>query len=81
MYIGKTNEGEIDFIASKNNDIKYIQACYELSSAETIEREFGAFKEINDNYPKYVISKDRENYSKDGIKYLNIFDFLMNDDF
>lgn len=81
VYIGKTNKGKIDFIASKNNDIKYIQACYELSSDETIEREFGAFKEINDNYPKYVISKDKEDYSKDGIKHLNIFDFLMNDDF
>lgn len=81
VYIGKTNKGEIDFIASKNNDIKYIQACYELSSEETIEREFGAFKEINDNHPKYVISKDKEDYSKDGIKHLNIFDFLMSDDF
>ena len=81
VYIGKTNKGEIDFIASKNNNIKYIQACYELSSDETIEREFGAFKDINDNYPKYVISKDREDYSKNGIKHLNIFNFLMNDDF
>lgn len=81
VYIGKTNKGEIDFIASKHNEIKYIQCCYELSSEETIEREFGAFKNINDNFPKYVISKDFENYSQDGIKHLNIFDFLMDDDF
>lgn len=73
----RTNNSKIDFIASKNNDIKYIQACYELSSDETIEREFGAFKEINDNNPKYVISKDKEDYSKDDIKHLNIFDFLI----
>lgn len=81
VYIGKTNKGEIDFIASKHNEIKYIQCCYELSSEETIEREFGAFKNINDNFPKYVISKDFENYSQDGIKHLNVFDFLMDDDF
>lgn len=81
VYIGKTAKGEIDFIATKNKDIKYIQACYELTSEETIEREFGAFKEINDNYPKYVISKDVEDYSRNGIKHLNVFDFLMNDDF
>lgn len=81
VYIGKTREGEIDFIASKNGNIKYIQACYELSSDETIEREFGAFKGIKEQYEKYVISKDTEDYSRDGIKHLNIFDFLMNEDF
>ena len=81
VYIGKTTKGEIDFIASKNHDIKYIQVCYELSNEDTIEREFSAFNVINDNYPKYVISKDTEDYSRDGIKHLNIFDFLMNDDF
>lgn len=81
VYIGKTNKGEIDFIASKSQNVKYIQVCYELSSDETIEREFGAFKDIEDNYPKYVISKDKEDYSRDGIKHLNIFDFLMDDNF
>ncbi len=81
VYIGKTSKGEIDFIASKNNNIKYIQACYELTSEETIEREFGAFKDVNDNYEKYVISKDVEDYSRDGIKHINIFTFLMNDQF
>ncbi len=81
VYIGKTSKGKIDFIASKNNNIKYIQACYELTSEETIEREFGAFKDVNDNYEKYVISKDVEDYSRDGIKHINIFTFLMNDQF
>lgn len=81
VYIGKTSKGEIDFIATKNKDIKYIQACYQLSSEDTIIREFSAFESINDNYEKIVISMDEENYSKDGIKHLNIFDFLLNDDF
>ena len=81
VYIGKTSKGKIDFIASKNNNIKYIQACYTLSNENTIKREFGAFLDINDNYLKYVISMDEEDYSQNGIKHINIFDFLMNDDF
>ncbi len=81
VFIGKTKEGEIDFIASKNNDIKYIQACYDLTNEETRNREFGAFDSISDNYPKYVISTNKENYSQKGVQHINIFDFLMNDDF
>ena len=81
VYVGKTLKGEIDFIASKSGNIKYIQACYDLSNIDTRNREFNAFNNINDNYPKYVISKDGEDYSQNGIKHLNIFDFLMNDDF
>lgn len=80
VYIGKTKKGEIDFVATKNNITKYIQVCYKLEEESTIEREFGAFNEIEGNN-KYVISLDKEDYSKNGIKHINIFDFLMNDDF
>ncbi len=81
VYIGKTKEGKIDFIASKNKDIKYIQACYDLSNEETRNREFNAFNTINDSHPKYVISMNKEDYSQNGIKHVNIFDFLMDDQF
>ena len=81
VYIGKTKKGEIDFIAVKNNKIKYIQVCYKLDKEETIKREFGAFDCIDDDNEKYIISLDKKDYSKDGIKHLNIFDFLMNDEF
>lgn len=80
VYIGKTKKGGIDFVATKNNITKYIQVCYKLEEESTIEREFGAFNEIEGNN-KYVISLDNEDYSKNGIKHINIFDFLMNDDF
>lgn len=80
VYVGKTKKGEIDFVATKNNITKYIQVCYKLEEESTIEREFGAFNEIEGNN-KYVISLDKEDYSKNGIKHINIFDFLMNDDF
>ena len=81
VYIGKTSKGEIDFIATKDKKVKYIQACYDLSDEATREREFGAYKAIDDNFPKYVISKDKEDYSQNGIIHLNIFKLLMNDDF
>ena len=81
VFVGKTTKGEIDFIVSKSKTIKYIQACYDLSNEETRNREFSAFDSIDDNYPKYVISMDEEDYSQKGVKHLNIFDFLLNDDF
>lgn len=81
VYIGKTKKGEVDFVATREKDVKYIQVCYQLTNDETIEREFGAFKEINDAYSKYIISLDDEDYSRDGIKHLNVFDFLMDDNF
>ena len=81
VFIGKTKKGEVDFVATKNKDLKYIQVCYTLSSDETIKREFGTYDSINDSYEKYVISIDDENYSRNGIKHINIFDFLMDENF
>ena len=81
VYIGKTKNGEVDFIAIKDGNTKYIQVTYELKDTKTIEREFNAFKTIEDNYPKYIISLDKEDYSKDGIINLNLIDFLLSDIF
>lgn len=81
VYIGKTKKGEVDFVVSKQKEIKYIQVTYLLSSEDTIEREFGAYKSIDDNYPKYVISMDKLDFSKDGIKHINIIDFLIGNEF
>ena len=81
VFVGKTTKGEIDFIASRSNEIKYIQACYDLSDEKTRNREFSAFDSIDDNYLKYVISMNDEDYSQKGVKCLNIFDFLLDDDF
>lgn len=81
VFIGKTKKGEVDFVVTKDKELKYIQICYKLSSEDTIQREFGAFNSIDDAYPKYVISLDEEDYSQNGIKHINIFDFLLNDNF
>lgn len=81
VYIGKTKKGEIDFIATKNNKTKFIQVCYKLEKQETLEREFGAFQDLDNSYEKYIISMDKKDYSKEGIKHINIFEMLMNDNF
>ncbi len=77
VYIGKTYKGEVDFIAQKGEEKIYIQAAYLLSDEHVIEREFGAFESINDNYPKYVITLDRVTLTRDGIIHKNLIDFLL----
>ena len=82
VYIGKTKNGKIDFVAKKEGTIKYIQVTFQMKGNEkTIEREFGAYKTIDDNYLKYVISLDNEDLSQDGIIHLNLLDFLLKEDF
>lgn len=81
VYIGKTKKGEVDFVVTKNKDLKYVQVCFHLNTEETIKREFGAYECISDNYPKYVLSLDKEDFSRNGIKHLNIIDFMISDDF
>ena len=77
VYIGKTEKGEIDFVVDKFGEREYIQVADYLSSDEVIKREFGAFKYVNDNFPKYVITMDKINYSQNGIIHLNLEDFLL----
>lgn len=77
VYIGKTKDGEIDFIATNNEEKIYIQVAYLLEDTKTQVREFGAYDEIKDNYPKYVLSLDKANFSKDGIIHKNIIDWLI----
>ena len=80
VYVGKTKKGEIDFVASKNGKIKYIQVCYDMRDEETRNREFNAFNGL-DASDKYIITMNKDDYSNNDIKCLNIFDFLMDDNF
>ncbi len=77
VFTGKTNKGEIDFVAIQGKKKCFIQVAYYLKNEETINREFGAFKCITDASPKYVLSLDKFDYSRDGIAHLNIVDFLL----
>ena len=77
VYIGKTDKGEVDFVVDNFGKREYIQVADFLSSDEVIKREFGAFDNIKDNYPKYVITMDKIDYSQNGIIHLNLEDFLL----
>ena len=78
IKIGKTYKGEIDFVVTKNNTKCFIQVAYLLSDESIIKREFSAFSSIKDFAPKYVFSLDQFDMSQDGIKHINIEDFLLN---
>ena len=77
ITIGKVDSLEVDFVCKKQNKLIYIQVSYLLASEETIEREFKPLKNIQDNYPKYVITMDDVDMSHDGIIHLNLIDFLI----
>lgn len=77
VYVGKTRTGEVDFVAVKGQQREYYQVAYYLYDQKVIDREFGAFREIPDNYPKYVISFDKMDFSRDGIIHRNVLDFLL----
>ena len=77
VYIGKTEKGEVDFVIDKFGQREYIQVADYLSSDEVIKREFEAFDYVKDNYPKYVITMDKIDYSQNGIIHLNLEKFLL----
>lgn len=80
VTVGRNGNKEIDFIGFKNGEKIYIQVSYLLADNSTLEREFGAYRNIADNYPKYVISLDNFNFSRNGIKHMNICDFLLKEE-
>lgn len=82
VCIGKTPNGEIDFIATRQNDKLYIQITKEIKSEKTEKREYDRLLEINDNYPKYLLTTDDfagGNYQ--GIKTMHIADFLLSNEY
>lgn len=76
ITVGKVNGYEIDFVCKKPNKKIYVQVSYMLGDDSTIEREFKPLLMIKDNYPKYVISLDQLDFSRNGITHLNLLDFL-----
>ena len=80
ITVGRTGDKEIDFVCDKRGEKLYVQVAYLLASEETIARAFGTYDSIRDNFPKYVVSLDEFDMSRDGIKHRNIRDFLLMDE-
>lgn len=82
VNIGKTNDGEIDFVATRQNEKLYVQVTQRITSEKTERREYDRLLDIRDNYPKYVLRTDEfagGNY--EGIKTMHVADFLLSDEF
>ena len=79
VKIGKVDNLEVDFVCKKNDETIYIQVSYLLASEDTKEREFSVLENIRDNYPKYVLSMDEFDMSRNGIKHVNLIEFLAKD--
>jgi len=78
VSIGKTDANEIDFVAEKASKRIYVQVSYLLADDSVIQREFSALAEIRDNYPKFVLSLDKFDFSREGIVHQNLIAFLLN---
>ncbi len=82
VNVGKTADGEIDFVAVRQNEKLYIQVTQQINSEKTEKREYERLLAIHDNYPKYVLTADDfagGNYK--GIKTMHVADFLLSDEF
>lgn len=78
VYVGKGYKSEVDFIATKNNIPEYYQVALNILNDDTFEREVLALEKIKNNYPKYLLTTDIGNGEINGIKRINVFDWLMN---
>jgi len=77
VSIGKVDTLEIDFIAEKDGDKEYYQVSASVLDPITFEREIAPLRKVNDNYPKYIITMDELSSNNDGIKQINVIDFLL----
>jgi Predicted ATPase (AAA+ superfamily) len=78
VFIGKNKDKEIDFIVQKaNNEREYYQIAYTVNDEKTFEREVSSFRNIRDNYPKYLLTLDYDNAIIEGIRRRNVIDWLL----
>jgi len=77
VTVGRVGDKEVDFVALKHGEKLYVQVAYLIASEETAKREFSPLLDIRDNYPKYVVSLDELSMGRDGIKHMNVRDFLL----
>ena len=79
IYVGQFDKNEIDFVIVNSNEIEYYQVALTVLDENTLKRELDAFKNIKDNYPKYLITLDdvMVNTDYDGIKVVNALEWLL----
>lgn len=82
VNIGKTADGEIDFVATRQNEKIYVQVTERTTSEKAERREYDRLLDIRDNYPKYVLRTDEfVSGNFEGIKTMHVADFLLSDEY
>ncbi|MDR1552880.1 MAG: ATPase, partial [Prevotellaceae bacterium] len=78
IFVGKNKDKEVDFMVQKpNNEREYYQVSYTVNDEKTFEREFSSLRTLRDSYPKYVLTLDYDNAIIDGIRKMNVIDWLL----
>ncbi len=78
VWTGTARNNEVDFVCkTPTGEIEYYQVAWQMTAENTVEQEFGALEKINDNYPKYLLTTDSFTQNRDGIKHLNVFNWLL----
>jgi len=78
IWTGTSRNSEVDFVCkTPKGDIEYYQIAWQMTNENTIDREFKALEKISDNYPKFLLTADSFTQSRNGVKHLNVFDWLL----
>ena len=78
IYVGKSENNEVDFVVKKyDGQLEYYQVAYTVNDEKTLKRELSSLRKIRDNYPKYLLTTDFDNTIIDGIKKINLMDWLL----
>ena len=78
VYVGKSEDNEVDFVVKKyDGQLEYYQVAYTVNDEKTLKRELSSLRRIRDNYPKYLLTTDFDNSIIDGIKKINLIDWLL----
>lgn len=78
VYIGKSGDKEIDFVAENSKGVRYYQVAYTVRDEKTLERELSALESINDHYPKFILTMDMDpEVDYNGIRKINVLDWLV----
>jgi len=78
VWTGTTRNNEVDFVCkTPNGEIEYYQVAWQLGDEITLKREFSSLEKINDNYPKYLLTTDSFTQDREGIRHLNVFNWLL----
>ena len=81
VYIGKTGDKEVDFVAENSKGTIYFQVAYTVRDEKTLERELSALESINDHYPKFILTLDQDpEVDYNGIRKINVLDWLLGEE-